>query len=307
MTQSYLECIKNSPTIHIAKLAKIPLKNVYGKFWIRQVPMLVGVTDLRARIGTYTTPWPKSVTNPLYKIPEFKFIDDSLSDLLDARATELYDIAKKSSKKIVVEWSGGIDSTLVLTAFLKNIPQQEHSIIKVMHDTVSVLENMDFYVKHISNRIDSIHYQTFQLSSDFFEENILIHGDPGDCLLGPSLKKYQYFHTQGKQLEPWKDHLPKMKELLEDPLTHPSSYEPGFGDWYVNKIIDNLEETGQDKYLTSVAEFWFWTYYNFKWEFSCQRPFFFFARKDPNDSFGDEMLKEYAQNTFFNKIGRAHV
>jgi len=305
LKESPISILQDSPTLNIGRMVTFPIKNIYGKFWIRQSQMLVGVTDLRARIGTYTDPWTMTISqglpsNPLYKIPPFKFINDSLSDLLDARATELYNIAKNSSKNIVIMWSGGIDSTLVLTAFLKNIPQQEKNIIKVMLDTASILENLDFYIKHISNQFEIIHYQTFKLTKQFFKKNILIHGDPGDCLFGPSISKYQYFSAQGKQFEPWKNHLPKMKELLENPSILHKTYEPGFGNWYVNKITNNLEETGQAEHLTSIAEWWFWTYYNFKWEFSCQRPFFFFDRGNNDDVFEYEMQKEYAQNTFFN-------
>jgi NH3-dependent NAD+ synthetase len=258
----------------------------------------MGIIDLRARVGTFTTPW-NIPSNSLYKIPEFKIINDSLEDLLDERALEIYYSAKKTNKKIAIMWSGGIDSTSVLTAFLKNVPVADKNIITVVCDTNSILENIEFYKKFISNKLTCIHYRTINITEEFLQSYILLHGDPGDCLFGPSISKYQYFIDRGLHLEPWKNHLDKMKELLEIPHIDPASYEPGFGDWYVNKITNNLEETKQSTYLTSIAEWWFWTYYNFKWEFSCQRPFAY-LRRDFTTKFSDNVIKEFAQNTFFN-------
>jgi len=258
----------------------------------------MGIIDLRARVGTFTTPW-NIPSNSLYKIPEFKIINDSLEDLLDERALEIYNSAKKTNKKIAIMWSGGIDSTSVLTAFLKNVPVADKNIITVVCDTNSILENIEFYKKYISNKLTCIHYRTINITQEFLQSYILLHGDPGDCLFGPSISKYQYFIDRGLHLEPWKNHLDKMKELLEIPHIDPTSYQPGFGDWYVNKITNNLEETKQSTYLTSIAEWWFWTYYNFKWEFSCQRPFAY-LRRDFTTKFSDNVIKEFAQNTFFN-------
>jgi len=292
--------LKNSPCIPCNRLSilKTSNKTPYAKFWMRTQHLLIGILDLRARSGTFTTPW-NIPSNPLYKIPKFKIINDSLKDLLDARAVEIYHKAKNTNKKIAVMWSGGIDSTAVLTAFLKNIPIVDQNIITVVCDTNSILENIEFYKKFISNKLTCIHYRTINLTEEFLQNYILLHGDPGDCLFGPSSPKYRHFIDRGQHLEPWKKHLNKMKELLEIPLIDPASYEPGFGEWYVNKITNNLEETGQADYLTSIVDWWFWTYYNFKWEFSCQRPFAY-LRRDFTTTFSDNTIKEFAQNTFFN-------
>lgn len=292
--------LKNSPCIphNCLSILKPSSKTPHAKFWIRTQHLLVGIFDLKARIGTFTTPW-NIPSNPLYKIPEFKIINDSLKDLLDARAIELYHKAKKNNKKIAVMWSGGIDSTAVLTSFLKNISNTDKDIITVICDTNSILENIEFYKKFISNNLKCIHYRTLDMTEEFLQSHILVHGDPADCLFGPSSSKYQYFIDRGQHLEPWKKHLDKMKELLEIPHIDPVSYEPGFGEWYVNKITNNLEEVGQADYLTSVADWWFWHYYNFKWEITCQIPFLFLRRNFTN-SFSDAILKEYAHDTFFN-------
>ena len=144
--------LQDSPCIPCNRLSILNPSNKkpYAKFWMRTQHLLIGILDLRARLGTFTTPW-NIPSNPLYKIPEFKIIKDTLKDLLDTRALEIYNEAKNTNKKIAVMWSGGIDSTAVLTAFLKNIPIVDQNIITVVCDTNSILENIEFYKKFISN------------------------------------------------------------------------------------------------------------------------------------------------------------
>ena len=186
--------LKDSPCIPCNRLAILrPSERFpHAKYWIRTQHLLMGIIDLRARVGTFTTPW-NIPSNSLYKIPEFKIINDSLEDLLDERALEIYYSAKKTNKKIAIMWSGGIDSTSVLTAFLKNVPVADKNIITVVCDTNSILENIEFYKKFISNKLTCIHYRTINITEEFLQSYILLHGDPGDCLFGPSISKYQYF------------------------------------------------------------------------------------------------------------------
>lgn len=62
-----------------------------------------------------------------------------------------YIINKAQSKKIVIAWSGGIDSTLVLSELLKRVPTSQ---LTVMLNNNSILEYPEFYKKYIENKID---------------------------------------------------------------------------------------------------------------------------------------------------------
>ena len=294
----YLEKINSSFLVEIPSLDfRIEFKNPYANCWRALSLMLVGIADLRSRIGTFTTPW-GAPSNSLYAAPKFKFINDRLDDLLNIRALEVFKKAKDQKKKIAVFWSGGIDSTLVLTAFLKNISLADQKNIIVVCNTNSILENFNFYSKYISNKLECLHYNQLEVNSDFLDKHILLHGDPGDCLFGPSSPMYRYFINRGEHLQPWRNHLDRMAELLEPVKAH-GIHAPGFGRWYVDKITRNLEESGQADYVSTIADWWWWTYYNFKWEFSCQRPFFF-LRKNLQSSFKQDSLKFYAENVFYN-------
>src|SRR6056300_1006790 len=151
----------------------------YAEAWRRAPKILIGVHDLRSRKGTLDTPW-NAPSNPLYAMPELKFINDTLPDLMDNRAVELYNEAKRTNKKLAVMWSGGIDSTGVLSAFLKNIPTIDHEMIEVVLTTLSIFENKEYWLKYINGKLKQRLYTSIQLDTDFLDQYLLIHGDPGD-------------------------------------------------------------------------------------------------------------------------------
>jgi hypothetical protein len=272
------------------------LKNPYGKMWKSTLDSFIGVHDLRARLGTFTTPW-NAPSNSFYSAPEFKFINDSLSDLLDRRALEIFSVAKKTNKKIFVLWSGGIDSTAVLASFIKNLSSTDLELLTVVMNTGSMVENFEFYMKFISNKIKCFHYSLLDLNDDFLDKNILVHGDPADCLYGPTTVAYRELIISGEHKESYKKHFKKLIDLCQ-PGKHLPYSVPNFGNWIVKKITDNIEEVNPDN-VTTVSDWWWWTYYNYKWEFSCQRPFIF-SQKDVKKGISIENQKTFAENTFYN-------
>jgi hypothetical protein len=270
-------------------------KNPMGVMWRMSINVLIGVTDLRPRIGNFATPW-SAHSNPLYKMPEFRYITDSLKDLLDRRALEIMSTAKKENKRIMILWSGGIDSTTVLSSFIKNCSTQDLELITVVMNTASMIENFEFYRKFISGKISCFHYSKFDVTDELLDSYILLHGDPADCLYGPSIPAYRPLMEEGKHLENYRHHLDRMAEIIQ-PSPDSYHYVEGMGKWWVDKVTANLEEVSPAN-IETVADWWWWTYYNFKWEFSCQRPFYF-SRRDFKNSISDENLKFFADNVYY--------
>ncbi len=271
--------------------------NPHGKLWTLLASHLVGTTDLRARSGKWTTPW-DAPSDSRFAPPKLEYISDDLASLHDRRALELFAHAKQTNKKIMVLWSGGIDSTAVLSSFIKNIPQNElKDYLAVTLSTVSIFENFGFYSKFISNKLECHSYSSIEVDNEFLRKYILIHGDPGDCLYGPSVGLYMSYIQDGRCRESYKKHIkdfPKLFTLPENSRFH----NKDFGDWYVNKITDNLLDVNPDN-VESVGDWFWWTYFNFKWEFSIQRPFYF-NRKDLGSPLDLDLVDDYIENSFYN-------
>ncbi len=276
-----------------------PYKNKYANMWLAGIKLLVGTVDLRPRSGTFTTPW-MAPSSALYKIPKLEFVSETLSDLLDQRAIEINSEANRSNKRIAIMWSGGIDSTMILTSFLKNLSDNDKAKLTIILTTTSILENIDFYLKYIRDKIECLNYLKINIDDNFLNQYILLHGDPADCLFGPSIPMYLHFVQREQHLMPWKENLEKMKEHLNLFAIKNNFNVSNFGDWYVDKISNNLMETGQDKHVTTIANWWWWAYFNFRWEFSCQRPFFYLRAKSYEKSISEKNITDFAKNTFLN-------
>ena len=271
-------------------------RNNFGKCWRGTINHIIGAHDLRARLGTFSTPW-RAPSNPMYAAPNFQFNSSTLSELLNRRAMQLLEISTSQQKKVMVLWSGGIDSTTVLSSLIKNWTAQDLKNLTVVMSPNSIIENIEFYQKFISNKLDCLHYSKLDITDEILSKNIIIHGDPADCLYGPSTPAYRSLIDSGQHLEPYEKHLDRMAEIIQ-PASSAPHYVEGFGKWWVNKVTDNLREVNPEN-VTTVADWWWWTYYNFKWEFSCQRPFTF-NRKDFKKGISTENLQSFANTTFYN-------
>ena len=270
----------------------VPLTNIYGQYWSTIGKVIMGLNDIRARAGTMTNPW-SAESDKLFVPPELITINDSLSDLLDQRAIELNALAKTVNKTICILWSGGIDSTSVVTAFIKNVDPKDFENITIYLTTSSIVENFNFYQKFIYPNFKCVSFHDIDVNEAFLDNNILLHGDPGDCVYGPSVLMYEHLLHGMRHLEPWKNNLPEIIIGIDK-----FSTIPGFGAWYANKITNNLLEVSPPG-VDTVADWWWWNYYNFKWGFSLWRPFFK-MRKNLLEPLSSKNIEFYVKNSFLN-------
>jgi len=277
------------------------IRNPKGRFWVAQRYIVMAVTDLRARSGTFETPW-NAPTDPLFKLPPLVHITDRLSDIVDQRAIELNQTAKDQNKRILIMWSGGIDSTLVVSSFIKNLSAADLQNVTVVLTLNSIMENYAFYQTQISKKVNCVSWLTVNFTNEFLEKNIVLHGDPGDCLFGPSISMYESLMHDRKHLEPYTNHLDYIAKTIEERNKEVvlRFNVSGIGKWYSERITANLQEVAPDG-INNVADWWWWHYINFKWQYSLMRPIF---RRKTNGSeltaTTKENIQSYCENTFFN-------
>jgi hypothetical protein len=123
----------------------------------------------------------------------------TFEDICNMRAIELMDQAKRQDRKLVVMYSGGIDSTLVLVSLFKMCSEQDikDRLVVIMSGT-SIDENKNFYRNHIIKKVDVIQHAntfTYQIGNP---NSILISGEGNDQLFG-SLVSLEYGITYGEK------------------------------------------------------------------------------------------------------------
>jgi hypothetical protein len=130
----------------------------------------------------------KIITNPInchvlpfLEIPQITEAKD-FNDICDERARELLN----TNRNIAVMYSGGIDSTLILSAFLKNTTKDKLNKITVLLSEHSIEENPNFYRSHVLPNFKCVSSYNFSryLGNDQY---LLISGEHGDQLYGSAV------------------------------------------------------------------------------------------------------------------------
>ena len=276
-----------------------PISNRYGRYWawMHRV-VLAHMGSMKPRSGSYHDPW-ASELDPVMQLPELKYINDSLSDIMDDRAVELFQHARSTGRRIYIMWSGGIDSTSVLTAFLKNI--SDYSILTVVYSEDSITENPSYWQNYILGKLDTAYVHDFKVSEEFFQrQGIVLTGDPADALFGPSMGMYSGLIASGKHQENFLDHTNLIAFAIErygQQFIRDNDMQ-GFGRWYSTKVTNNLLEV-KPADVTSVADWWWWHYINLKWETSIWRPLVR-CKSSHSESLSEHTIADFVASTFFN-------
>jgi len=120
-------------------------------------------------------------------LPQFKEQHLTFEELCEQRARQLLDLARKTSRKLAVMYSGGIDSTLMLVSLLKTATAQElKDHVIVLMSEFSIRENPNFYhdyIKKCFQRESSYLIHAYLGNSNY----IILTGEGNDQLFGSAV------------------------------------------------------------------------------------------------------------------------
>jgi hypothetical protein len=261
--------------------------------WSRVANNVVGVEGIHPRVGRLETPWASA---NLFLVPDLEQqFTKSLKHIIDQRAIEIFNYAKLKNKKIVIMWSGGIDSTCLLSAFIKNLSRADLSIIVVCTTINGIEENPYFYETQIRNRFEMLHLHDLDVSNDFLDHNLLLHGDPGDCIMGPSISKYAFLLNANQHQLAWTTNRSILYHIYSD------LHAPTFAGWWVDKICENLSDLqNQGKFLNikTISDWHWWSYFNLKWKSGTTRALSF-GKKNIKEKISRSNLNDYFNFCFY--------
>jgi len=176
------------------------------------------------------------VITPIGKLVQPK----SIEELCHNSAQNI--VTRAGSQKIVVTWSGGIDSTLVLSELLKIAPKSQ---LVVMMDNNSILEYPDFYKKYIKGQLEtkSMSFYTDDPLRDVLRDGVVVTGHLMDPVFGANI--YQALP------------IPKLQQTIPE-------------------FLNGLTQPSQDSYtrlinacprkLVDVKDFFWWLDYTLNYQ-----------------------------------------
>lgn len=151
--------------------------NLYDKEFVHNY------TSDNDRSGSIVVPFKTFVPNDC-KIPTFVDSNITYEEAAVKRAKELIKLSESSGKKIYLLYSGGIDSSTVLTSFINLLGIDEAvKKISIMMSNDSVIENPWMWNKIIRPHFKIINSKNFDLSS-LREDVLYISGELNDQLFG---------------------------------------------------------------------------------------------------------------------------
>ena len=168
------------------------------------------------------------------------------------RALEL----SNEGKEIYIMWSGGIDSTAIVTAFLKSGVNTDRITVVLNQD--SIKEYPEFYIKHIRNRFKVMVTEEFMIniSSSLPFGGIVLSGEHADQLVGaPTVNSV--IRTLGSDFLKEKFTFDAFSKMFAS--TVPNANEIWFS-------VYQQTLTKSPRSIETVYDFAWWHHFNFRWQ-----------------------------------------
>jgi len=163
----------------------------------------------------YFTPIDLENHPTLNKLPDLKIrINDSLSAITDRRSLALLE-QSKDFNRIKLFWSGGIDSTLILAAILKNWNTRDLEKLTVVGNNNTSKENRFMFENFIKDKIETENFDNYVTNQIPFSDDVLyVTGDGGDPIgSGPGICEFDEMYPN-IFLQSWKEHRNKIIEYF---------------------------------------------------------------------------------------------
>jgi hypothetical protein len=253
------------------------ISNSGGKFML-DMSMLEKNSYVSRNGSEWSTGWPTKI-RPKYLMPAYdKNFNTSHEEITNNRARDVQKLIVDKNSEFAVAYSGGIDSTMVVAALIKNLTKEQLKNVYIYCNSASIMENPIFYKKFIMGKFKLINSSKYQYEH-IIEQNInIISSCSADVLYGSKnildLQSNLYFYT--KELNTVsKRNIFNLWKKANDSGTHYSNFKdliinyytindcPGLGESYYDKLVHNINTS--DVPVNSLFDFYWWHLFNLKY------------------------------------------
>jgi len=198
-----------------------------GKFYLdiaRRFPLnrFVSRND-----SEWSLPWKQEII-PDFAMPEYNpRFEKTFEEVTDARALEIKALIN-AGKKFALLYSGGMDSTLVLIALLKNLTTEELKSVVICASVHVIIENPYVWEKYIFGKFTILDSHKYWYDDLINAGYMPITSDEGDCIMGTSigLELYHNYDAYIRHLSPeTRERLRPLKYKIATGEVHFSVYK----------------------------------------------------------------------------------
>jgi hypothetical protein len=201
---------------------------------------------------------------PWLVMPKYEKFNTTFSDIMDARALQIFRQATDSNRKLAVMYSGGIDSTAILVSLLKNIPLQEiKEHVVVLLSELSIMENPNFYRDHVIKNFGCVSSSRFPylIGNDDY---LMVSGENADQLFGSQVTS---FFSRGRDFTEIFKPIDQMKGEIIDWMASRIEAD-GANASDAGELFHLLEKivASAPIELDDVHKFFWWINFTTKWQ-----------------------------------------
>lgn len=255
--------------------------NEAGKFYI-DISKKFSRSRFVTRNGEWSLPF-NQLLIPGFEMPKYdpKF-KKSFSQVTDEKALKIAEEIRQG-KKFAIMYSGGIDSTVILTSLIKNLTKEELTSVVVCCSGMSIIENPIFWKTHVDGKLKYMDVQEYWYDDIIKLGYIPITGDEGDCVFGTIIGTELYhnydFYAAGLS-QSTRKRLTEIKYKISDPDIHFSEYQDiiikhlsydqttegmNFGKILYEKYVHNINTSSDACPIVSLHDFFWWLIFNVKY------------------------------------------
>ena len=216
-------------------------------------------------------------TLSMHRIPTFNpTYNLSFEEVTNLRALEIERYHEETGLPILITWSGGIDSTTVVSAVVKNFKKSTLSAVTILLNNSSYFENPVFFNKIIKPQLKYDNIEKYQDAP--WKNHIYISGEPADSIWihADILELNQRF--PGTSLKNFRTD----SDVLIKFLGSKSNIDHAV--WFYNMILEDIDSHAP-MLLETYEDFWWWINFNFYMCGLCLKSFIKDSRNHNSDSF----------------------
>ena len=238
----------------------------------------------------WTLPWPNEIL-PKYKLVQYDpNYTGSFAEASDSKAMEYARRIDENNEKFAIMYSGGLDSTIITTALIKNLTKEQLKNVSICASVQAVVENPNYWRKFIFGKFKIIDSMVNKYDTLLELGYTPVTADDGDCIHGTVLG-LNFYHAWEQKIgerltADQRAHVRNNLHKLSDKDTHFSVFEDALVEyfqysntpwWPVPKNLNPDPMFGRklyDKYalnaktascpVISLQDFFWWLIFNVK-------------------------------------------
>lgn len=199
---------------------------------------------------------PVNIDVSSFKHPKYQICNKDFSDIMCDRVKEIVNISNKTGHKIMIFYSGGVDSTGIVCAFIKEIGIKAASeLIIICMSRSSVIENPNFFNDYIKPNFKVVNSYLFYntVCKDEYKNSIFVTGDPAASLFGGGEKFRSVIKKYGNHIIHRKDY----KDILQ------TVYDPFVFEYALENMSLSSNKIGYD--INDLYDYFWWYAMNYRY------------------------------------------